>query len=156
KVWDADKGEETLTLKGQTGVSSVAFSPDGKRVVSGCYDKTVKVWDVEKGQQTLTLEGHANIVWSVAFSHDGKRIVSGSGAGTVKVWDANQGQETRTLKGHTGAVRSVAFSPDGKRVVSGGGGFYDQGKPLPGEVKVWDADKGQETRTLKGHTGWVA
>ena len=79
KVWDADKGTETLTLKGHTGmVRSVAFSPDGKRIVSGSWDNTVKVWDADKGTETLTLKGHTAQVTSVAISPDGKRIVSGS------------------------------------------------------------------------------
>ena len=56
----------------------MAFSPDGKRIVSGSQDKTVKVWDAQHRQETLTLKGHTGWVSSVAFSPDGKRIVSGS------------------------------------------------------------------------------
>ena len=135
------------TFYGHTGgVLSVAFSPDGKRIVSGSEDQTLKVWDATTGQETLTLKGHTGAVQSVAFSPDGKRIVSGSDDQTLKVWDATTGQETLTLKGHTGAVQSVAFSPDGKRIVSGSD---DQ------TLKVWDATTGQETLTLKGHTGGV-
>ena len=58
KVWDAATGHEILTLKGHTGmVSSVAFSPDGKRLASAVTDRTVKVWDAESGKETLTLKG---------------------------------------------------------------------------------------------------
>ncbi len=91
KVWDAVKGSETLTLKGHTsGVNSVAFSPDGKRIVSDSGDNTVKVWDADTGSETLTLKGHTGGVRSVAFSPDGKRIVSASLDHTVKVWDADK------------------------------------------------------------------
>jgi hypothetical protein len=124
----------------------VVFSPDGKRLVSGSYDNTLKVWDAQTAQDTLTLKGHNNWVLSVAFSPDGKRLVSGSGDGTVKVWDAQTGQDTLTLKGHTKGVTSVAFSPDGQRVVSGS---------TDKTLKLWDAQTGQDTFTLKGHTDLV-
>jgi WD40 repeat protein len=82
------EGQETLTLKVHSEiVLSVSFSPDGKRIVSGGWDKTVKVWDAQAGQETLTLKGHAVEVSSVCFSPDGNRIVSGSYDKTLKVWD---------------------------------------------------------------------
>ena len=65
-------GQETLTFKGHTlPVQSVAFSPDGKRIVSGSIDKTLKVWDASSGQETLTLKGHAYSVESVASAPTG-------------------------------------------------------------------------------------
>jgi WD40 repeat protein/serine/threonine protein kinase len=131
------------TFRGHTAtVWSVGFSPDGKRLVSGSSDNTLKVWDAQTGQQTLTLRGHTSAVLSVAFSPDGKRLLSGSADKTLKVWDAQTGQETLSLKGHTEPVTSVAFSPDGKRLASAS---EDR------SVKVWDAQTGQDTLSLKGH-----
>jgi len=69
-------------------VTSVAFSADGERIVSGSPDQTVKVWEAQTGKEALTLKGHTGGVLSVAFSADSKRIVSGSTDQTVKVWDA--------------------------------------------------------------------
>jgi len=53
-------------------VSSVAFSPDGKQVVSGSGDRTIRLWDATTGASLQTLEGHSDLVSSVAFSPDGK------------------------------------------------------------------------------------
>jgi predicted NACHT family NTPase len=140
--------ESVITLEGHSSVvTGVSFSPDGRRIVSCSYDKTLKVWDAETGQEMLTLEGHSSLVMSVSFSPDGRRIASGSIDNTLKVWDAETGQEMLTLEGHSSSVWSVAFSPDGKRIVSGS---------VDNTLKVWDAETGQEMLTLKGHSSNVS
>ena len=109
-------------------VSSVAVSADGKRVVSGSDDGTVKIWDAESGIELHTLSGHSDWVRAVAVSADGKRVVSGGDDKTVKIWDAESGTELHTF-GHTDWVRAVAVSADGKKVVSGSD---------DGTVKIWN------------------
>ena len=125
---------------------SVAFSPDGKRIVSGgaaedaaedviesaTQEGTVRVWDAETGQPVgQPLIGHTGWVTSVAFSPDGKRIVSGGNDGNLWMWDADTGQPLgNPLTGHMGAVDTVAYSPDGQQIASGG---YDT------TVRLWPA-----------------
>ena len=76
------------TLTGHTSsVYSVAFSPDGKSIVSGSFDKTIKLWNAQSGKLLQTLKGHSNSVHSVAFSPDGKSIVSSSSDKTIKLWN---------------------------------------------------------------------
>jgi WD40 repeat protein len=133
----------------------VAYSPDGKRILSGSWSK-LQIWDAETHQEVRALKGHTQPwITCVAYSPDGKRIASGSGypnrPGELKIWDADTGKEVRALQGHTQSVICVAFSPDGKRLVSGSGNPGNFPQPnQPGELKIWDADTGQEVLTLKG------
>jgi WD40 repeat protein/serine/threonine protein kinase len=151
--WKHQFERDQVTVNGHTkGVFCVAFSPDGKRIISASADGTLKVWNAVNGQEMRTLKGHTEPVLSVAFSPDGKHIVSASGTflgspGTIKLWDAATGQETLTMKGHTSNVNSVCFSPDSKRIVSGSSSIF---RNPPWEIKLWDVATGQEILSCKG------
>jgi WD40 repeat protein len=100
-------------------VNSVAFSPDGKQIVSGSDDKTIRLWDLQGNQIGQPFQGHEDWVNSVAFSPDGKQIVSGSDDKNIRLWDLQGNQIGQAFQGHEYGVSSVAFSLDGKQIVSG-------------------------------------
>jgi WD40 repeat protein/predicted Ser/Thr protein kinase len=149
----SDQSERTLHGHEEL-IMCVALSPDGKRITSGSFDKTIKVWDVASGRELRTLRGHESAVGPVAFSPDGSRIVSGSHDKTVRVWDAASGDELMMLSAHDGPVGEVAFSPNGERIISCGD---RSGNSRIGDenVRIWDATTGDQVMSLSGHDGPV-
>ncbi|MBX7173957.1 MAG: TIR domain-containing protein, partial [Pyrinomonadaceae bacterium] len=134
-------------LKGhQKAINSDTVSSDGKFIVSGSSDETMRIWDLATGQCLKTLVGHSDSVLAVAVSSDGKFIVSGSSDETVRIWDLATGQCLKTLVGHSDSVWGVAVSSDGKFIVSGSS---DE------TVRIWDLATGQCLKTLVGHSDSV-
>lgn len=120
QLWAAESGTHIRTLKGHTDtVRDIAFSPDGKTLVSGSEDDTLHVWDINTGRMLRKLAGHSNDVKTVAFSRDGKMIASGSEDATVRLWDAETGRFLPVLRGYAWGIEGVAFSSDGKTVAAG-------------------------------------
>ena len=84
----------------------VAFSTDGKKIVSGSEDRTISIWNAQTGEQIVKeLNGHSKSVLSVAFSPDGKKIISGSDDRTIRIWNAPTGEQiAKELNGHSSYV----------------------------------------------------
>jgi hypothetical protein len=151
RLWHVERGQEVQRFMGHTDrVWRVALSPDGRRLLSGGYDKTARLWDVATGRElqrfeghTAVPEGHTGAVHAVALSPDSRRVLTGCQDGILRLWDADTGQLLRRLKGHRGSVESVAFAPDGRRALSGG---WDK------VLRLWEVDSGQALCHLEGHT----
>jgi sugar lactone lactonase YvrE len=157
KLWDVASGREIRSFLGHSsGVTSVAFSPDGKQILSGSafyegdrWMGEIKLWDVASGREIRSFLGHSSWVESVAFSPDGKQILSASLDDTVRLWDVASGREIRSFLGHDGSVSSVAFSPDGKQILSGSENFWV--RDGDNTVRLWDVASGREIRSFMGH-----
>ena len=145
QLWDTFTGNH-IDFDGHTdNVSSAAFSPDGKLLVSGSWDDTIRLWNPTTGQHLTTFYGHRSDVNTVTFSPDGETLASGSNDDTIKLWNS-EGQVRATLHGHTDPVRSVTFSPDGKILASASD---------DNTIRLWNPTTGQHIATLEGHTDWV-
>ena len=138
-------GGELRAFTGHKGaVTAVAYSPDGKSVLSGSEDQTLKLWEVASGKEVRTFTGHRGVVTSVAFSPDGNLALSGSEDSTLRLWDVASGRELHTTESLGWKVTSVAFSPDGKFAMSGAD---------DNQMKLWALPKVQRVRAFTGH-GW--
>jgi WD40 repeat protein/serine/threonine protein kinase len=135
-----DKG-----IPGKRGITAVAFSLDGKTILTGSEDATAQLWDAATGKPRGLPLRHQDRVEAVAFSPDGQTVLTGSRDGTAQLWDAVTGNRGQTLR-HQGEVTAVAFSPEGKTVVTGG---PDQ------TARLWEAATGRELRHFEGHQGGV-
>jgi len=132
-------GAELVLQTGHTGsVNALALSPDGRFLVSGSEDLTLKIWDTATGNVLRTLSGHEKQVLAAAISPDGKLIASGAADQTVRVWDVVTGQSFRALT-HTSPVKNVVFSDDGRRLTSLGNN----------EIKVYDLAARREASSVK-------
>jgi WD40 repeat protein len=131
-------------LRANSPVAGAVFSPDGRRLLSGCDRGTVTLWDATTGEEIRALDGHTAKA-SAVFTPDGKRAVSASQDGRAIVWDLATGQPLRTLAAGTGPLGAVAISRDGARALTGGSGT----------ILLWDLETGVVLASLEGHAGAV-
>ena len=167
RVWEAETGESLLTYRGHTHllnkinlqatIYTVAWAPDGRRIVSAGDGPTVHVWDAATGQTLTRYQGHSGLlanVYAVAWSPDGKSITSAcSSIGwdkTVHIWDPSTGQTRSRYDAHYGwvpnfSVLSMAWSPDGTRVAATCGDKT---------LRIWSAKTGHLSASYRLRAEW--
>ena len=102
-------------------INSISFSPDGRSLVSGSDDRSVRIWNIRDGS-SKKLPASLDASWfsSIAFSPDGRYIAAGDWGYSIWIWDSRTHKLVASWKGHKGPVWCLGFTPDGKGLMSGG------------------------------------
>ncbi len=148
-IWDAGGQHLYRMWRAHTDrIRALAFSPDGRTLVTGSWDNTVKLWNVVGGA-LLWSDWHAGNLASVAFAPDGRLLATSGGTdATVHLWDTQNGMRTQTLV-HSYLVSALTWSPDGRLLASANS---------DGSIRVWERPWIQtitSIQTLSGHTRWA-
>ncbi|MBW2557835.1 MAG: hypothetical protein JRD69_03205, partial [Deltaproteobacteria bacterium] len=144
-----EKPEIFVQMGHSDQVKTMVFSEDGRYLVTGSEDKTVKLWDAGSGSEIRTFTWHFdnneyNYIESVGISNNGRYIIAGDRKGTVKIWNSISGKEIRSYKKHSSGVQFVRFSADGEHVISIG----------ISRLKVWNAFTGKDIKSIDDIVGF--
>jgi WD40 repeat protein len=145
RIVDVPSGRTAYRLEHPGEITSLAFSTDGRRIITGGRDRLARIWNGFNGKLIHELEGHQGQVLDVAIGLGGTEVATASTDGTARIWDGVTGLLRAPLFGHTNFVRAVDFSPDGQSVVTAS---------VDGTARTW-ALNGRRLATLAGHTGAV-
>jgi RNA polymerase sigma factor (sigma-70 family) len=152
-LWQVDTGKKLSPKEDviQGRIESVAYSPDGKTLVSTSGDAALRFWDPATGKERRRLQGKfGRMTHAGVFSPDGKTLaVAIDGGATVCLLEPSSGREILRVKNPaSGWFTCVAFNPDGKTFLTGGNRFDEGWKGMP---CLWDVQTGKELRAFRGH-----
>jgi RNA polymerase sigma factor (sigma-70 family) len=149
RLFNPVTAKEVRALKGHGSVIvSVAFSADGKTLVSGSYyDQTIRVWEVATGKQLQLIKIQQDRPCAAALAPDGKSLAAGGyNDGSVRIWDAATGKEVGKLATGQHTVHSLAYTPDGRSLAVGG---------MEEAIGLYDVATGKLVRRFEGHQSWI-
>ena len=161
----ADKPEIFVQLGHVAEVTSIAFSPDEKYLVSGSMDKSVKIWEIATGREIRTFRLDQP-VGKVTISPDGKSIAVIEMGGFIRLWNMKDGKELQKFSIHiseklekdvtlTGSAQSVAFTPDGKSLIVASNFFFHKGEKTniksKAVINLWDIKTGKLNKIIPAH-----
>jgi len=161
RIWDLKTGKQVTLLSGHKvpdlgglggsalSIEGLAFSPDGRAIVSEANDESARLWNVLSGKTTRVLTQHDGSTAAVALSPDGSLGASTRGQGRLRIWDVAGGRYVRVIHAHTLDITCVVFAADGRSILTGGHDLT---------LRQWDLETGIELRrfTLKSQPVGVA
>ena len=151
-IWEAGSGRSLRSIRasgpgvgsfaGVRSVSSVRFSPDGRRLLTAASDGTARTFAVRSGRQLAAMPPHTDGVSRAAWSADGRKVVTASDDDTSRLWDPGSGGQVQILRGHTAPVEAAQFHPDGDYVLTAG---------ADGLAQVFETRTASPLTELRGH-----
>ncbi|MEC8513523.1 MAG: serine/threonine-protein kinase [Planctomycetota bacterium] len=158
RIWDASTGECLHSIEANRSMAgegaaalvslaaSVAWNPDGTRIVTAPEEGALRIWDASTGECLHALEGHEGSVGSVAWNPTGTLLAFGA-QGDIRVWDPSTGELLRTLEDHEIGHGPVAWNPAGTHIAS---------TAEDNALRIWDVSTGERQHILEGHDGPVS
>ncbi|XP_019622302.1 PREDICTED: telomerase protein component 1-like [Branchiostoma belcheri] len=142
-IWkvDSDDKKPTTQFRDKRPINCVAFHPEDDKIVTGCWDTTLKVYDTLNKKRVAVIRGHDSSVRDVAYSPNGRHLASAALSGEVKLWSAETGTPVGDLTGHCGQINRLTFSPGGGHLITVGNDH---------KVKVWAGNLGKQMNSF-GH-----
>jgi eukaryotic-like serine/threonine-protein kinase len=146
-VWDLDSGTFSRRLVGHTsGVMSVAFTSDGRQLISASVDETIRIWDLATGRNTAVLRAHRGGVMALAVAPRRKVFASVGMDQTLRLWSTATHRDLHVIRWPTSPIWSLDFSDDGRLVAAADN---------EGRIGIWDVDSGQLSNIIHSHSGNV-
>jgi WD40 repeat protein len=153
RLWELATGKPAGQLKARekpgasAGITAVAFTPDGKSLVTAGIDYVLRTWDAATQKELRAFPGCSTNMGALALSPNGKSAAIVNGGTALRIIDLATGKDAVPLAGHDGGVYATALAPDGRTVYTAGG---------DGDVRAWSAATGKLVRRLPGTDRWVA
>ena len=156
-----------LDTGGHTGIiRDLLYTNDGRYLISGSDDRTVRIWDVNRGVTVRTIRGYVEhgkgLITALALSPDEQLLAVGvlfphdeKGSEVrsyLRIYDFESGKQVALLKGQRRAIKSLTFSPDGKHLAAGEGEIKTQGQADSPEIVIWNVSSRKVIQRLKGHS----
>ncbi len=148
-LWNLMEGTEIRAFGQNEWIFAIAITPDGKWIISGSSEHTLKIWELSSGKSLGSLGDYreaASWITSLVVMPDGRRVVSAGIDKTIKIWDLHSGREIQAIRAHQDQINSLCLSSDGKLLFSASNDKT---------IKIWKTEQWNEVATLKGHLSSV-